>query len=255
MKKINAIIVDDEPMARSVLRGIIEESFADKIDIVEECPDVPSAVKAINKKKPELVFLDIEMPVYNGFDLIDFFDDEQLNFKIIFVTAYNEYALQAFQIAAVDYILKPVRTEHIQSALQKLESIGIQFNESKKYKTLQENSRSTKSHKIVLQTMDNIFVLEINEIIYISAQGSYTIIHTESNGEMMFSRRLNTFEHLEKENDFYRVHRSFLVNLHKVKKVDKRSLTITLTNGDCVSLSLNNKIDFLEKIAQLYNQG
>ncbi|MEO7530559.1 MAG: response regulator, partial [Sediminibacterium sp.] len=136
MQKIRAIIVDDEPNARRALRGLLEENFS-QVEILAESKNVPEAVKAINKHKPDLVFLDIAMPGYSGFELLDFFDEQSLNFKIIFVTAYSEHSLRAFETSAVDYILKPVRLEHIARALKKIK-VEETVNENRQYGVLKE---------------------------------------------------------------------------------------------------------------------
>src|SRR5882757_46755 len=128
MQKIRAIIVDDEPNARRALRGLLEDNFS-QVEILADCKNVPEAVKSITKHKPDLVFLDIAMPGYSGFELLDFFDDQSVDFKIIFVTAYSEHSLRAFESSAVDYILKPVRLEHMARALKKV-NIEEQVNET-----------------------------------------------------------------------------------------------------------------------------
>ena len=144
MQQIRAIIVDDEPNARIALKGLLEENFP-QVAVLSECKDVPDAVKTIHKLKPDLVFLDIEMPGYNGFELLDFFDDHNLHFKIIFVTAYSEYSLRAFEISAVDYILKPVRAEHIERALKKINPEKLS-SELAQYKVLKDNFTNTLDH-------------------------------------------------------------------------------------------------------------
>lgn len=119
MTRIRAIIIDDEANARAALRGIIEENIQ-MIEIVDETKNIPDGVKAIYKLKPDLVFLDIEMPGYSGLDILDFFNEGEVNFKIVFVTANNQHALDAFKLSAIDYIVKPVQLESIQRAINKL---------------------------------------------------------------------------------------------------------------------------------------
>ncbi|NJM94038.1 MAG: response regulator [Cytophagales bacterium] len=117
---MKAIIVDDEPMARMALRSILKMHFP-HVEVLAECKNVPEAVKQINDLRPQVVFLDIEMPEYTGFDLLNFFRPEHIDFEIIFVTAYNEYALRAFEISAVDYLLKPFDKNELEQALVKYE--------------------------------------------------------------------------------------------------------------------------------------
>jgi two-component system LytT family response regulator len=243
-----AIIVDDEQMARTVLRGILEENFADKIEVVAECKDVPEAVKAIHKYKPAIVFLDIEMPTYNGFDLLEFFDEGQIHFKIIFVTAYSEYSLQAFESSAVDYLLKPVRVEAVARALAKLEGLPAPPDESKHYQTLLENIQQPQDRKIILQTTDNVYVVRCSELLYIEAEGSYCNFYTETQGVILVSRRLAHFEYLEEVKAFFRAHRSYLINIEKIQRIDKRNFTILMSNGKEVALAQDRKSELLARL-------
>lgn len=246
MQKIRAIIVDDEPNARRALQGLLEENFS-QVEIMCDCKNVPEAVKAINKYKPDLVFLDIAMPGYSGFELLDFFDEQHLNFKIIFVTAYSEHSLRAFETSAVDYILKPVRLEHITRALKKL-NIDEPVNENRQYKVLKDNFTSNADKKIVLQTAETIFVVRMEDIIYMQAEGSYTRIYTTSHGVLMITKKLIDFEYLENSGPFFRTHRSYIVNLNHIKKVDKKEFILIMNNDAEVYLAQDKKNLLLEKI-------
>lgn len=246
MQKIRAIIVDDEPNARRALRGLLEENFS-MVEILADCKNVPEAVKTINKLKPDLVFLDIAMPGYSGFELLDFFDEQNLNFKIIFVTAYSEHSLRAFETSAVDYILKPVRLEHIARALKKI-SIEEPVNENRQYKVLKENFTNQSDKKIVLQTAETIFVVRMDDIIYLQAEESYTRFYTSSHGVLTITKKLIDFEYLEESGPFFRTHRSFIVNLNQIKKVDKKDFLVIMNNDAEVYLAQDKKNQLLEKI-------
>jgi two-component system LytT family response regulator len=248
MQKIKAIIVDDEPNARVALRGLLEENFSE-VDILAECKDVPEAVKAINKLRPAVVFLDIEMPGYSGFELLDFFDEKQINFRIIFVTAYSEHSLRAFETSAVDYILKPVRLEHIARALKKIQHTD-QAVEARNYQVLKENFAAQSDRKIVLQTAETIFVVRLDDILYLQAEGSYTRFYTTSHGVLTITKKLIDFEYLENNGAFFRTHRSYIVNLNQVKKVDKKEFILVMNNDAEVSLAQDKKNQLLEKITQ-----
>ncbi len=246
MQKIRAIIVDDEPNARMALRGVLEENFS-QVEIVCDCKNVPEAVKAINKFNPDLVFLDIAMPGYSGFELIDFFDEQSIPFKIIFVTAFSEHSLRAFETSAVDYILKPVRVEHIARALKKI-SFDEQTNELRQYKVLKENYSAQQDKKIVLQTAETIFVVRMDDIIYLQAEGSYTRFYTTSHGVLTITKKLIDFEYLEENGPFFRTHRSYIVNLNHIKKVDKKEFILMMNNDAEVYLAQDKKNLLLEKI-------
>ncbi len=245
MQQIRAIIVDDEPNARRALRGVLEESFT-QVEVLAECKDVPEAVKTIHKLKPDLVFLDIEMPGYNGFELLDFFDQQSMNFKIIFVTAYSDYSLRAFEISAVDYILKPVRAEHIERALKKIKIDSPSDNIQ--YKVLKENFSNHLDKKIVLQTAETIFVVKMDDIIYLQADGSYTRFYTTTHGVLTITKKLIDFEYLENAGPFFRTHRSYIVNLNFIKKVDKKEFVLIMHNDAEVYLAQDKKNQLLEKI-------
>lgn len=247
MQNIRAIIVDDEPNARMALRGMLEENFS-QVEILSECKSVPEAVKTINNLKPNLIFLDIAMPGYSGFELLDFFDEQHLNFKIIFVTAYSEHSLRAFEISAVDYILKPVRLEHITRALKKI-TLGETVNENRQYKVLKENFSNQSEKKIVLQTAETIFVVRMDDIIYLQADGSYTHFYTTTHGILTITKKLIDFEYLENGGPFFRSHRSYILNLNHIKRVDKKEFIIVMNNDAEIYLAQDKKHQLLEKIS------
>jgi two-component system LytT family response regulator len=240
---MRAIIVDDERNARLALRGVLEEYFPE-IEIVSESVDVPSAVKSIHVNKPELVFLDIAMPGYSGLELLKFFDESQINFKIIFVTAYAEYAINAFELSAVDYILKPIRVEALQRALSKL-------NEGKSLdslKVLQGNLEMPQNKKIALNTGDGITFIELQDILYLKADGSYTHFFISNISKITISKKISEFERLEQIGNFMRIHRSHIINLERIQKILKQDGgTVVMDNGDDLSISNDKKALLLEK--------
>lgn len=240
---MKAIIVDDELNARLALRGILEENFPE-IEIVAENHDVPSAVKSIHARKPELVFLDIAMPGYSGLELLKFFDESQINFKIIFVTAYAEYAINAFELSAVDYILKPVRVEALQRALSKLNDT----KSSESLKVLQNNLEMPQNKKIALNTGDGITFIELQDILYLKADGSYTHFFISNKNKITVTKKISEFERLEQVGNFMRIHRSHLINLERIQKIVKQDGgTVIMDNGDELSISSDRKTTLLEK--------
>ncbi len=243
MNPIKAIIVDDEPNARKALRGMLNEQF-EEVLVLADCGNVPEAVKMINRFKPDLIFLDIDMPGYSGFELLDFFDEQQIWFKIIFVTAYSEYSLKAFESSAVDYILKPVRLEHMKRALRK---ININSPSPIQYKVLRDNFNLQNERKVVLQTSETIYVVNQDDIIFIQAEGSYTKIVTVSHGILTITKKLAEFEYLETDASFFRAHRSYLVNLNHIKRIDKRDFLLVMSNEAQVQLAQDKKALLIER--------
>jgi two-component system LytT family response regulator len=242
-KQLKAIIVDDETNARLSLRGVLEE-YITYISIADEAKDIPDAVKAIHKHKPDIVFLDIEMPGYSGLSLLDFFDKDAIDFKIIFVTAYSEYAINAFEISAVDYILKPIRKEHLERALNKLQN-----NTSEKLSVLRDNLYNPNDKKISLQTSEGLFFIKLDDVIYLKADGSYTHIFLSNGQKITNTKRLNEYERLESAGRFLRIHRSHIINLNHISKILKQDGgTVVMSNGDMLSVSADKKQQLMNAI-------
>ena len=240
---MRAIIVDDELNARLALKGILEENFPE-INVVAENADVPSAVKSIISFRPELVFLDIAMPGYSGLELLNFFDVNTINFKIIFVTAYTEYAINAFELSAVDYILKPVRIDALQRALSKIN----ETKSTEKLKILQNNLEIPQNKKIALNTGDGITFIELIDILYLKADGSYTHFFLSNKSKITVSKKIADFERLELVGEFMRIHRSHIINLERIQKILKQDGgTVIMDNGDELSISSEKKSILLEK--------
>ena len=242
---MKAIIVDDELNARLSLRGILEENFPE-IHILAESKDVPSAVTSIHEHKPDLVFLDISMPGYSGLELLKFFDESQITFKIIFVTAFSEYAINAFELSAVGYILKPVRVEALQKALHKV--IMENNNDLEKLKTLQNNMENPLEKKVALNTGDGITFLELHNILYLKADGSYTHFYTTDRHRITVAKKISDFERLEAMGNFLRIHRSHIVNLSRIQKILKQDGgMVIMENGETLSISSERKNNLYKK--------
>jgi len=236
---MKAIIVDDEINARLALRGILEENFPD-ILILGEAKDVPSAVQSIHELKPDLVFLDISMPGFSGLELLKFFDESQSTFKIIFVTAFSEYAINAFELSAVGYILKPVRVDALKKALNKV--IMDSQNDLVKLKALQNNMENPLNKKVALNTGDGITFLEMHNILYLKADGSYTHFYTTDRHRITVAKKISDFERLEAMGNFLRIHRSHIVNLSRIQKIVKQDGgMVIMENGEALSISAERK--------------
>lgn len=237
---ITTILVDDEPIARMSLRGMLETYFPN-ISIKGEAKNLPDAIKLIHQYKPTIVFLDIEMPGYSGLEILNFFHDQQLHSKIIFVTAYEEYALKAFELSAVDYLLKPIQKEALERALVK-----IQATPKENLQVLQENLTHQKPKRITLQTGDGLLFLKLDEILYLKADGSYTHFYLENNEKITVSKRLQEYEKLLELGSFMRIHRSHMINLEHIKKITKEDGGgVLMCNGELLSISQEKKAELL----------
>ena len=248
---LKALIIDDEPKARRILEILIKENCSD-ITIVGQAEDVPFGVLAIKEHQPDIVFLDIEMPVFDGFRLFEFIDNH--NFEVIFTTAYNDYALRAFEVSAVDYLLKPIQTEQLQKAIEKVKKMkGLGSNNQLKMRTdvLQQNLKDKGViSKIALPVADGLMFVDINEIIYLLADGSYTYIYLSNGTNLLVTRYLKDFIELINSPHFYKPHRSYYINLNHIRQYVKTDGGhVVMSNGDIVHISRDNKEDFLASIS------
>ena len=224
---MKAIIIDDERKARNVLKILIEENCP-KITEVFEAEDLLSGVEMIKKEQPRLVFLDIEMPEHSGLEILNFIDKKDFNFEIIFTTAYSEYAIQAFQLSAIDYFLKPVRPKIVKEAVDKALTFIGSSQISTKLEELKESLAATNFSKIGLPFSDGIKFVDFKDIIMLEADGMYTKIATTAS-EILVSKPLKHFvELLQNQKQFYKPHRSYLINLSFIKEYIKKDGGILL---------------------------
>ena len=246
---MKAIIVDDEPKARSLLANLIKEHIK-VVEIVAEAENVKEAVKLINKHQPELIFLDIEMPNENGFVLFEYFENP--NFATVFCTAYSEYALQAFEVSAADYLLKPLSLNKLKEAIEKaIKNIG-QNKISQKIDVLRENIAFKQLQKIGLTLADGLSFVKVDDIMYFEADGSYTHVITK-NEKYLVSKKLKEFDDLlDADERFFRVHRSFLINISQIKKYSKKDgATLVFDNNKVIPVAREKKNDFDEFISSI----
>lgn len=246
MNKIRAILVDDEEGARDVLENLLLR-FCQEVELIAKCHNVLQAVDVIKKEKPDLVFLDIEMPNYSGFEIVSFF--KEINFEIIFVTAYDQYAIRAFEVAAIDYLLKPVDIERLKNAVARVVQQRNIEQQSQRLSLLSNTLESKQLKNIVISDKGQQNIIPIESIIAIEAQESYCTIYTIEK-TYIASKNLKHFETvLESLPQFFRVHKSWLVNKNYIKNYSKSDLTILLSNGITTKLSKYKKAEFEEAIS------
>ncbi len=246
MNDIRVMIVDDEEGARESLSNLLNK-FVEGVKIVAKSDSIASALSKIEKYKPELIFLDIEMPFGSGFDLLDRI--KPIDFNIVFVTAYDHYALKAIKFSALDYLLKPVDIEDLKKSIQKHREAHI-APPTDNYNNLLENLKSeTQDKKIAIPDSNGITFIPINEIIRCESDGNYTRIFLSSGKKILASKTLGEYEQMLEEDNFFRVHRGHLVNLnhiHKVLKADGG--VIVMKDGAEVDVSRRKKTAFMEAL-------
>jgi two-component system LytT family response regulator len=243
---MKAIIIDDEKRARVSLNLLIQE-YCPNVEIVAECENLPEGVKAIRKHNPDLVLLDIEMPGHSGLELLDFFDENDINFSIIFTTAYNEYALQAFKFSAIDYLLKPINPEQLAEAIARLEK---QKQKVENYKLLKETIQQDSLTKIAVPSGNTLIFIDTTKISHIKGEGAYSEVFCNNNTKHLVSRNLKNFEDiLCLDTRFMRVHKSYIVNFELVVAYNKSDGgSLELETGIHIPVSPDKAQNILDRI-------
>lgn len=242
---LKAIIVEDEKISREILAGYITK-YCTNVTVVAQADSVLSGIEAIKKHKPDIVFLDVEMPKGNAFDLLE--QVGEIDFETVFVTAFSNYAIQALNYSASYYILKPVSIDELIGAVEKIK-IQKQKNQVAVHtKILLENLQKTnlQNYKIVLPTQEGFEVVAVNEIIRCEANDNFTDFHFVSGKKMMICRTLKFYEELLSNSAFMRVHKSHLVNLDFVKKyIRGKGGQLTMSDSSMIDVSPNKKDELL----------
>ncbi|PKP35972.1 MAG: DNA-binding response regulator [Bacteroidetes bacterium HGW-Bacteroidetes-15] len=251
---ITAIIIDDEALARDVILNMLK-LYCPSVQVIGEAYDVASGVKAIKDFKPDVVFLDIQMPDGSGFDLLKQFPS--INFKFVFITAYQEFAIKAFKFSALDYILKPVDPGDLVNAVEKLQETIEEEETNKKFQTFIENIQwnEKEPQKIILKTLESVIVAEIDSIVRCESQNNYTLFHFSDRPKLLVSRTLKDFDDMLSSSGFFRAHQSHLVNLSYVKKYNRFPEShLVLNDGVTVPVSVRKR-ELLAELMKKYNKS
>ena len=240
MKIIKAIIVDDEADARDVLETIIDFS-KQPIKIVAKCSNLKEAVLKIKEQKPDVVFLDIEMPEFAGYEIINYFDE--INFEIVFVTAFNEYALKAFELSAIDYLVKPINRERLNKTLKRIIENKNEKNAILEYEILLESLQNKEVQKIIIPEVGFNRVLNLDDIICIQGQGSYSMIYLINNEKITVSKNLKYFNKIIYDGaPFFRSQKSWIINIKYITQFNANQGKIVL-KGDVIAKISPTKIE------------
>ena len=248
---IKAIIIDDEAHCINRLTGLLEEYCKDTILILDSCQTVERGLQCIAKGHPDLVFLDVQMNEKTGFVLLK--KIPEINFEVVFTTAYEKYAVHAFKFSAIDFLLKPVDADDLIQAVNKVNK-KMNVNEmSKKMDVLFHNLKNIHGpKKISIPTLEGLFFLEVDEIIRCQSQINYTVIHLKNNQKITVSKPLKEFEELLSDYNFCRVHNSHLINLNYIKKYNKgKGGVVLMSDHSEVEVSLRKKEDFLKRLSEM----
>lgn len=247
---IKAVIIDDELNAQSLLEKTLERSFPNKFNIVAKCSSVDSGVQAIQQYEPELVFLDIQMPEKNGFELFQYF--EVVKFEVIFTTAFNQFAIKAIKRSALDYLLKPINRLELSEAVKKFDNRTKGSLAQKKLTLLLENLNVNDQQvsKLAFPTVEGFELIHSNQILYCRAESNYCSIKKIDGLTKIATRTLKFVEEILPGNSFIRIHKSYVINLNFVVRYNKINKEVELTNGEKLPVSFRKEEEFINAILQ-----
>lgn len=247
---MKAIIIDDEPDCVRLL-ALQLKMYCPQVQIVAECIDSEEGLQKIMELQPGIVFLDIEMPVMNGFQVLEAIG--HIHFHIVFVTAYDKFAVKAFRFSALDYLLKPIDAKDLVSAVEK--AMQKQFPEKQQLNLLKQHlngNEKTFPDKIALPYQNGVMFTEISAIIYCESDNNYTRFHLTNNQQCMVSKTLGDIQQVLEERNFLRVHRQYLVNLNHIKKyVRGEGNYLVMSNDADIPVARNQKERLVEKFGWL----
>ncbi len=241
---IKIIIVDDSSTSRITLEKFLTKNFSEKYNIVAICEDANSAKKAIKTHKPDLVFLDIEMPNKNGFELLK--EIKTIKFEVIFTTSHSDYAIKAIKADALDYLIKPINLKDLTVAIRRFENKKI-IQDSSEIKAIDAKSNNDLIKKIAFSTDTGYESINVNSILYCEANSNYCRIFCVDGRDILLAKTLKSIhEQLIPTNLFHRIHKSYLVNLNYILRLNKAgSLEVELQNGVKLPVSFRQKDNFL----------
>jgi len=246
---IKAVIIDDEKDARFLLRNLVEKKLSHKIELLGEADDVDSGIALINETKPDLVFLDIHMKTGTGFDLLTKMGRQ--SFDVIFITAYDQYAIEAFKFSAFGYLLKPIKLKELEDAIEKLEERIKKAGDGseKRIKVLIENyGAQGEIRKLIIPNVAGFNVVEIAQILRLEGDRNYTHFMLEDGSKVTTSKNLGEYEEMLLEYGFYRIHQSTIVSLRHIKAFRKvNDGYVELVDGTVHKVSRNRKQGLITK--------
>lgn len=250
---IRTILVDDEPRGLNTLKKLLGE-YCPELKILAECGDANSAKEKIELLEPQLVFLDISLPEKSGFEMLA--EMEHINFEIIFVTAHNEYTLQAFRYSAVDYLVKPIDedllADSVKRAVKRISAASINNNISALLHNIQKPP-SGQEAKLCIPSLKGFQVVDLKNILYCEASGSYTNFYFVNNNSICSAKPIYEYEELLSDAGFVRIHKSYLINLLHIKEyIRGEGGSVILTNSTEVEVSRRKKDHFLSRMKSFY---
>lgn len=241
---LRAVIIDDEPKAIQSLTWELD-NFKDDIEVIATFNDPKKGISFLSENKIDCLFLDIEMPTMDGFQLLEKLDNK--NFAVIITTAYNEYAIKAIKNEAIDYLLKPIVSEELEEAIQKI----IKYNSNNSNmievfeKTLTSFNQKINPRKITINTDGKLIFLNPDDILFVASDGNYSTIHTVNDKKIVVTKKLKEINTLLPSDTFFRTHNSYIISLNKIKEFLKTDGYVILENNHKIPVSRQRKSNFL----------
>ncbi len=246
---MSACIIDDELNVRNSIKNLIN-IFELPINIIGEAGNIADALVLLQTVSPDLLFLDVEMPDGKGFDLLR--QKTDIAAKVIFITAHNYYAVEAFRLSALDFLLKPIDAEELQQAVKKAQIIIDKENEDVKITTFLEHlDKDKKDKKIILKTADKMHILEIRQIVRLESSNNYTIFFLEDSQKIMVAKSIKEYEDLLINYGFFRIHQSNIINLSCLSTYDKRNQQVILKDGATLPVATRKAQDLIKMLEQI----
>jgi len=246
MEKITAILIDDEPECLRSLKHDLGV-HCPNVEIVASCSSGKDGIKQINSHSPDVIFLDIDMPYINGFDLLEMVPNAE--FDVIFTTAHDQYAIKAFKISAADYLLKPIDHDDLKSAVEKVTHLRKNGHRNTQIDFLIQQIKDLESNnvrKIALPTFDGLEFITLDDIVYCQSDGAYSNVFFKDGGKLYISKTLRYLEDALCSFHFFRVHNSFIVNLNYIRKYSKSDGgALIMLNGERIRVSRSKKDELL----------
>jgi two-component system LytT family response regulator len=243
---MNVLIIDDEPNCISLLQ-IQLKKYCPEINTIITFTSPLQALEEIELLKPDLLFLDIDMPEMNGFEFLE--KIFPVNFNVIFITAYNQFALKAFRVNALDYLVKPIDNSELKEAVAKAENKRIPI--ANQLNNMQRQLRGEKVNKIAISTHNGISFIELSDILFAEANNNYTKLVLTNGNSFTISKLLKEIQSVLEESHFFRVHRQFIINLNYVKHFNRNDFVVTMNNKIEIPVARNQKDEFIEKFSRL----
>ncbi len=239
---INAIVVEDERKAAENLRELLGQ-YCPSVRFLGHASDAEEAREQIQRLQPDLIFLDVEMPRQNGFDLLESLGN--INFSVVFTTAYDHYALRAIKFSALDYLLKPIDGKELAAVIDKYERLADRQFLRESFRNLAENLRHKELQNLAVPDQSGISFISLDEVIYLQADRNYSTIHLKGGERMVSTRTLKEYDLLLQDNGFFRAHHSFLVHLKHVKRFEKSGYLL-MEDGLHAEVAQRRKAELLE---------